>query len=93
MRINNTECVCRGKDRMQAASGYHEHWPQGRGIFVNDDKTKKFLLWINEGDHLRIISMQPGAGTQELFSLSLYMRLLRILETSLERKENYFHLP
>ena len=50
---------------MQAASGYHEHWPKGRGIWVNDDKTKKFLLWINEGDHLRIISMQPGAGTQE----------------------------
>ena len=79
MRANNTECDCRGKDRMQAASGYHEHWPQGRGIFVNDDKTKKFLLWINEGDHLRIISMQPGAGTQELFSGSLSMQLIRIL--------------
>merc|ERR1719210_2177129 len=23
----------RGKDKMQAASGYHEHWPHGRGVF------------------------------------------------------------
>jgi hypothetical protein len=28
----------RGKDKMQAASGYHEHWPHGRGIFVSDNK-------------------------------------------------------
>ena len=68
---NIIKFISRGKDRMQAASGYHEHWPQGRGIFVNDDKTKKFLLWINEGDHLRIISMQPGAGTQKLFPFIL----------------------
>jgi protein-arginine kinase len=48
----------RGADTMQAASGYHEHWPLGRGIFHN--KSKTFLLWINEGDHLRIISMEEG---------------------------------
>lgn len=46
----------RGKDKMQAASGYHQFWPEGRGIFVSHDK--KFLLWIGEGDHLRIISME-----------------------------------
>jgi len=48
----------RGKDKMQAASGYHQHWPQGRGIFISEDK--KFLVWINEGDHIRIISMEQG---------------------------------
>jgi protein-arginine kinase len=55
----------RGKDKMQAASGYHEHWPVGRGIFHN--KTKDFLLWINEGDHLRIISMEQGANVKSVF--------------------------
>jgi len=55
----------RGKDKMQAASGYHEHWPQGRGIFVSKDK--QFLLWINEGDHLRIISMQEGGDVDKVF--------------------------
>jgi protein-arginine kinase len=55
----------RGKDKMQAASGYHEHWPQGRGIFVS--KNKQFLLWINEGDHLRIISMEEGGDVSKVF--------------------------
>ena len=47
----------------QAASGYHEHWPHGRGVFHNPSKT--FVNWVNEGDHLRIISMQDG-GDGEL---------------------------
>ncbi|XP_028514816.1 arginine kinase-like [Exaiptasia diaphana] len=55
----------RGKDKMQAASGYHEHWPHGRGIFVSHNK--EFLLWINEGDHLRIISMEKGGDVKRVF--------------------------
>ena len=56
----------RGKDRMQAASGYHEHWPHGRGVFHNPDKT--FVNWINEGDHLRIISMNNGGDVRAVFA-------------------------
>ena len=52
-------------DRFQAASGYHNFWPAGRGIFHNEAKT--FLLWINEGDHMRIISMQKGGDVKEVF--------------------------
>jgi len=55
----------RGKDKMQASSGYHEHWPKGRGIFVRDDK--KFLNWLNEGDHIRIISMEYGSDVKAVF--------------------------
>mmetsp|Transcript_42581 Transcript_42581/g.56206 ORF Transcript_42581/g.56206 Transcript_42581/m.56206 type:complete len:123 (+) Transcript_42581:896-1264(+) len=51
---------------MQAASGYHECWPHGRGIFHNRDKT--FLNWVNEGDHLRIISMQRGGDIKAVFA-------------------------
>ena len=53
-------------DRFQAASGYHNYWPAGRGIFHNNDKT--FLLWLNEGDHLRIISMEKGGNVKSVFS-------------------------
>jgi len=53
-------------DRFQAASGYHKYWPAGRGIFLNKDKT--FLLWINEGDHMRIISMEKGGNVKSVFS-------------------------
>merc|ERR1712054_9444 len=40
-------------------------WPSGRGIFHNDAKT--FLVWVNEEDQLRIISMQQDAGIVEVF--------------------------
>ena len=40
-------------------------WPDGRGIFHNDGKT--FLVWVNEEDQLRIISMQAGADLHEVF--------------------------
>lgn len=53
-------------DRFQAASGYHNYWPAGRGIFHNKEKT--FLLWLNEGDHLRIISMEQGGDVKSVFS-------------------------
>jgi protein-arginine kinase len=56
----------RGNDRMQAASGYHDHWPHGRGVFHNPDKT--FVNWVNEGDHLRIISMESGGDVKAVFS-------------------------
>jgi creatine kinase len=55
----------RGGDKMQAASGYHTDWPVGRGIFVSKDE--KFMMWINEGDHLRIISMETGGDVKSVF--------------------------
>lgn len=57
----------RGADKMQAASGYHEHWPIGRGVFHNTAKT--FINWINEGDHIRIISMRMGSDVKGVFEL------------------------
>merc|ERR550537_1931186 len=32
------------------------HWPDGRGIFHND--SQNLFVWVNEEDHLRIVSMQ-----------------------------------
>ena len=40
-------------------------WPEGRGIFHNKDKT--FLVWVNEEDQLRIISMQEGGDVKGVF--------------------------
>ncbi|KAM3855760.1 creatine kinase B-type isoform 1-T2 [Vipera latastei] len=48
------------------ASGMARDWPDGRGIWHNDSKT--FLVWINEEDHLRIISMQKGGNMKEVFA-------------------------
>uniref|UniRef100_A0A7N6AVB5 creatine kinase n=1 Tax=Anabas testudineus TaxID=64144 RepID=A0A7N6AVB5_ANATE len=48
------------------ASGMARDWPDGRGIWHNDNKT--FLVWVNEEDHLRVISMQKGGNMKEVFT-------------------------
>jgi len=40
-------------------------WPQARGIYHNEDKTA--LVWVNEEDHLRVISMQKGKDVRAVF--------------------------
>ena len=52
-------------DRFLEACNLNRDWPSGRGIFHNNDKT--FLVWVNEEDQLRIISMQPGANIYQVF--------------------------
>ena len=52
-------------DRFLEACGLNRDWPSGRGIFHNDAKT--FLVWVNEEDQLRIISMEPGADIGRVF--------------------------
>jgi len=44
----------------------HRDWPDARGIFHNNDKNA--LVWLNEEDHLRIISMQMGPDIKAVFS-------------------------
>lgn len=65
---------------LKAASGYDD-WPTGRGIFHTPDK--KFLVWVNEEDHLRLISMQQGGDLKEV-----YLRLVSAIET-MEKKLSF----
>jgi len=53
-------------DRFLDACGLNRDWPSGRGIYHNKDKT--FLVWINEEDQLRIISMEKGADIGKVFT-------------------------
>ncbi len=53
-------------DRFLESAGLNREWPEGRGIYHNEDKT--FLVWVNEEDQLRIISMQQGGDIKEVFS-------------------------
>jgi creatine kinase/arginine kinase len=52
-------------DRFLEIAGLNRDWPNGRGIFHNKEKT--FLVWVNEEDQLRIISMQQGADIHAVF--------------------------
>ncbi|KAI3413916.1 hypothetical protein GPALN_011390 [Globodera pallida] len=51
-------------DRFLQEANACRHWPTGRGIFHNAKKT--FLVWVNEEDHLRIISMQDGGNVGQV---------------------------
>jgi len=55
-------------------AGMERDWPEGRGIFHNEAKT--FLVWVNEEDQLRIISMQKGGDVKGVFE-----RLARGIKT------------
>jgi len=52
-------------DRFLQHANACRYWPTGRGIYHNDNKT--FLVWINEEDHLRIISMQMGGDLGQVY--------------------------
>merc|ERR1711990_506514 len=43
------------------SGGMGRHWPDARGIFHNDQKN--LFVWLNEEDHMRIVSMQGKKGT------------------------------
>lgn len=64
-------------DVLRDAGGY-KYWPTGRGIYHNKDKT--FLTWVNEEDHLRLISMQKGGDLG-----TVYRRLVKAI-AELEKK-------
>ncbi|CAL4060212.1 unnamed protein product, partial [Meganyctiphanes norvegica] len=53
-----------GDPNLQVA-GMERDWPEGRGIYHNKDKT--FLVWVNEEDQLRIISMEMGGDVRGVF--------------------------
>ena len=72
-------------DRFLEACGLNRNWPEGRGIYHND--AKSFLVWINEEDQLRIISMQQGSDIGEVFS-----RLSRAC-TEIEKVASFSHSP
>jgi len=47
------------------SSGCGRHWPDARGIYHN--QAKNCFVWVNEEDHMRIVSMQEGDDIQSVF--------------------------
>lgn len=62
-----------------ANCGAGRDWPDARGIFHNKEKT--FLVWVNEEDHIRCISMQDGGNVKEVFAR--WARAVNAIEHSL----------
>ena len=64
-KLVNDHFLFKKGDRFLEAAGCNKEWPEGRGIFHNDAKT--FLVWLNEEDQLRIISMEKGSDIGSVF--------------------------
>lgn len=62
-----------------ANCGAGRDWPDARGIFHNKERT--FLVWVNEEDHIRCISMQDGGNVKEVFAR--FARAIGSVEKSL----------
>lgn len=84
-------------DKNLIAGGMERDWPEGRGIFHNEDKN--FIVWVNEEDQLRIISMKRGSDVKGIF-LTMVRGINAIEETMrdefghkvmLHRKYGYIH--
>merc|ERR1711918_12883 len=71
----------KGGDKYLQSAGLERDWPEARGIFHNDAKT--FLVWVNEEDQLRIISMQQGSDILEVF------KRLSIAQAKIEEKAEF----
>jgi creatine kinase len=48
------------------SSGCGRHWPDARGIYHNDAANS--FVWVNEEDHMRIVSMEKGDDIQKVFA-------------------------
>ncbi|KAH8849960.1 Taurocyamine kinase [Schistosoma japonicum] len=68
LKLISDHFLFRNDDSVLEAAGGYIDWPTGRGIFIN--KQKNFLVWINEEDHIRVISMQKGGDL-----IAVYKRL------------------
>jgi creatine kinase len=70
------------------ASGMGRHWPDGRGVFHNNDAN--LFVWVGEEDHLRIVSMQGDrkqctpAGKDMRAVVARFMMACEQVETSLK---------
>ncbi|KAK0153387.1 Creatine kinase U-type, mitochondrial [Merluccius polli] len=63
-------------------AGMARDWPDARGIWHNNEKT--FLVWINEEDHTRVISMEKGGNMKRVFER--FCRGLKEVERMIQEK-------
>ncbi|XP_038554282.1 creatine kinase B-type-like isoform X2 [Micropterus salmoides] len=66
------------------ASGMARDWPDARGIWHNNEKT--FLIWVNEEDHTRVISMEKGGNMKRVFER--FCRGLKQVEHLIQERGN-----
>ena len=67
-------------DRFQDAAGINSDFPKCRGVFYSFDK--KLMIWVNEEDHLRVISMEKTSDLSRAYNR--LSKALTVLDTVLD---------
>lgn len=89
-RLKRQKLIFEKGDRFQEAAGINSDFPKGRGVFHSTDRH--FIVWVNEEDHLRIISMEKTSSLSHVFNR--LCRALPVLDAALDfaRDERYGYL-
>ena len=76
-------------DRFQDAAGINSDFPNCRGVFHSFDK--RFMVWVNEEDHLRIISMEKTSDISRVYNrlAGALLALNQTLEFSRDKTYGY----
>mmetsp|Transcript_26376 Transcript_26376/g.73742 ORF Transcript_26376/g.73742 Transcript_26376/m.73742 type:complete len:501 (+) Transcript_26376:54-1556(+) len=69
-------------------AGLGRDWPDGRGLYCDNFESPKTIIWCNDNDHFRIISMQKGGSLQSVFTNMT--RVLGQLESALAKRGHGF---
>lgn len=75
-----------GGGTLLEAAGAARDWPASRGIFHNNEKT--FLVWCNEEDHMRVISMENGGDVGRVFER--FCRAIQSVEANIRAQGHEF---
>lgn len=72
---------------MMLCTGMGRNWPEARGVFASHDK--KLVVWVNEEEHLRLVSMDAGCNLQQVFKR--FVEAVNLVEHTLE-KDGYGYM-
>ncbi len=88
-KLQSSGLLFKKGDRFQDAAGINTDFPKCRGVFHTPDKN--ILIWVNEEDHLRIISMDRGSDFSKTFNrlASVLKRLNQVLDFAWDKNLGY----
>lgn len=93
--LNENESAALAKDNIgfsksscpfAQVAGLNRDWPDQRSIWHNN--SKNFIVWLNEGDHAKVISLQKGGNLKEAFTR--FAEGMNGLETNLTQANQEF---
>jgi len=66
VELVESHLLFRDPDRFLLTGGLGRGWPRHRGLFLSERGAVS--AWVNEEDHLRLISLRPGGDLEAVFA-------------------------